>query len=118
MNSEKIAYMVEWAAKGGALLEINGEVGFGRPCVGICKGSSYIDYSYDDDIWHPEDAYHKHDCLAVLVRGEREDALEQLYQWVKWLDENGWTIRTESRRPENELDLLFHGVESSKIVKS
>jgi len=113
MDAEKIAFMVEWASEGGAHLETNGEVGFGRDCVGISKDNAYIDYDYNDNIWTPEDAYHKHDCLAVLGHGE--DSLEQLYQWVKWLKENDWTIKTDLRKPKDNLDLLLHGVTTSYI---
>ena len=77
-----------------------GEVGFGRPCVGIKAFSSrnYIDYNpYDtstcenipeffSNIFYeirPKDAYHKHDCLAVLVQNENYDkAIIQLAEWI------------------------------------
>ena len=83
-RAEQIVYITEWASRYGATLQFNGEVGFGRPCVGILKGDHYIDtadvknveaYQPGGDWWQPEDAYHKHDCLAVLSYGDNDAAL-------------------------------------------
>jgi len=86
--------------------EEEGEVGFGRECVGLLKEDKYVDYNptdshyerltdfYDerlDDIT-PPDAYHKHDCLAVLGRGD--DAIRQLSDWVDKLIELGATVES------------------------
>jgi hypothetical protein len=35
----------EFAKSFGLTLSIDGEVGFGRPCVGLLKGSSYVYYN-------------------------------------------------------------------------
>lgn len=118
---ERFTYLATWAAKNGCALELEGEVGFGRECVGIMKGTAYLDYAHlwdeypDEEFWTPDDSYHKHPCLAVLGRGE--DATEQLYQWVKWLDEHGWTVETVERRPEHALDAMFHGFETYRLAK-
>lgn len=89
----------EFAKKHGIFLEVEGEVGFGRECVGFTSGNSYIDYNpYDKRTYEPikrfynekhyeispENAYHKHDCLCVLGRGE--SALKELAQWVEDLE--------------------------------
>ena len=116
----QIVWLTDWAARYGATLQINGEVGFGRSCVGILKDSSYIDC---EDVknapagtwWEPEDSYHKHDCLAVLGHGD--GPLRQLYDWVRWLDEHGYGIEETYRQPSSQIDLLFHGISLAKIVK-
>lgn len=101
-HEKKIEWMAVWAAKNKMKLELEGEVGFGRPCVGVVSDSSYPDYMWYDeefervdnngDVWCPENAYHKHPCVAVLGRGK--EAEEQLYEWLKWFDENGFRLET------------------------
>lgn len=92
------------------ILEDHGECGFGRPCVGFVRGRGYVDYrpcaypdfkpieTFDDDRLCPPDdapdAYHKHDCLAVLAHGpedaeDYDEALRQLHIWVKHLESLG-----------------------------
>jgi hypothetical protein len=87
------------------VLQEKGEVGFGRSCVGFLYGDNYIDYNptnepdYDripelyDERWYditPEDAYHKHDCVAVLARdGNYDEALKQLNDWVQKMEAIG-----------------------------
>jgi len=95
VNPEHILYLTQYATRHGCTVTFAGTCGFGRPCVGILLGGNYLDYShlYDLDpqpdpwLWTPEDAYHKHDCMAVLGHGPA--AVEQLYTWAKWLDEHG-----------------------------
>lgn len=99
-RDDKIAWMATWAAKNGCALELEGECGFGRECVGITKNGSYPDYAdwlADDDgppkgMPTPPNAYHKHPCVAVLGRGESAEA--QLYEWLMWFDANGYTVRS------------------------
>lgn len=85
----------EFANKNKLIFNDEGEAGFGRECVGLTNGSNWVDYnptSYPDhdyikefhderfyDIC-PEDAYHKHNCIAVLGRGD--NAVRQLSEWV------------------------------------
>ena len=101
----QIVYLTEWAARYRCSLQLSGEVGFGRDCVGILKDSHYIDtagikgetaYNFNSEPyswWEPEDSYHKHDCLAVLGHGD--EALAQLYEWVRWLDGHGYGVEVE-----------------------
>lgn len=110
MNAEHIVFLTEWAARWGAHLTIAGTVGIGRECVGIVQDSSYIDYSdltTGAEFWTPEDAYHKHDCVAVLGRGDQ--AVAQLYDWVKWLDDHGYTVETVARNPSSGLEAILNG---------
>lgn len=125
-RAEQIIYITEWAARFGATLQVAGEVGFGRPCVGVLKGSCYIDtadikateaYQPGGDWWEPEDSYHKHDCLAVLRYDDNDAALTQLYEWVKWLDSHSYGIEEVYRQPSSSIDLAFHGISLPKLVK-
>lgn len=101
-HEEKIKWMAVWAAKNNAQLNLQSECGFGRECVGITVEGSFPEYEWDDsdynridgngDVWIPEGAYHKCPCVAVLGRGE--EAESQLYDWLKWFDENEFKIET------------------------
>jgi hypothetical protein len=96
------------------ILQDRGEVGFGRPCVGFLGGHGYVDFNpyrykqgeegrqdfehvpelQDDRLRPPRDtvtdAYHKHDCLAVLVHNDDYDeGLRQLNLWVEHLEAQG-----------------------------
>ena len=101
-REDKITWMAVWCAKNGLALNLEGECGFGRDCVGVLAADKYPDYEWTDDeyeridangdVWTPADAYHKHPCVAVLGRGE--DAESQLYDWLKWFDENNFKVET------------------------
>lgn len=98
-HAEKIEWMKKWCEENGLALTLEGECGFGRECVGVLASNAcYPDYAWHNydgdyerldnngDVWVPEDAYHKHDCVAVLGRGEKAEA--QLYDWLKWFQDN------------------------------
>lgn len=101
-KDKQIEWMAVWAAKNGFQLELDGEVGFGRECVGILTEGQYPEYlwyndNYDridgnGDVWTPPDAYHKGPYVAVL--GTSDDSINQLYQWLQWFDQNGFTKET------------------------
>lgn len=102
---EAIEICNQFALKHKVIFEEQGEVGFGRPCVGFMRGNNYVDYRpYHSEtcepIWPENDAirapeatpnaYHKHDCLAVLVHGENYDAAKiELAEWVKHIEAQG-----------------------------
>lgn len=101
---EKKNYLTDFADKYDIKLEEKGECGFGRPCVGLIKNDNYIDYNplslktyellFDEDerLEAPEgvEAYHKHNCLAVLVHDDDYNAgIEELYKWIKHLESQG-----------------------------
>lgn len=104
-HSEKIEWMIFWCHQNKVILELEGECGIMRECVGIISNDTYPDYEWYDakykridnngDVWVPEDAYHKHPCVAVLGRGE--EAESQLYDWLKWFSDNGFTVETGTR---------------------
>lgn len=120
-RTEQIVYLTEWANRYGATLQTSGEVGFGRPCVGIEAGDHYVDTEPSErpgeQWWEPEDSYHKHDCLSVLDHGDNDRALTQLYDWVKWLEAHGYGVEVVYRKPGSQIDLMFHGVSRPRLVK-
>jgi hypothetical protein len=106
---EKIEAIRAWCRTqdAGVRLELDGSVGFGRPCVGVMWGNAYVDTPGSEHNEHPpgvrtglitEDmrrridrmrppgdplgddyiaAYHKHDCLCVLKGDDTPEAFEQ-----------------------------------------
>lgn len=107
MNEIKQALNL-FAANHKLIFEDNGEVGFGRPCVGfISKGGDYVDYNpyrynpteevwpHDDRLRAPPDveAYNKHQCFAVLIYdAEHDQAIRELHYWIEKLNSIGETI--------------------------
>lgn len=130
-HQEKIDWMIKWAHKHQVVLTLEGECGIGRACVGILKEGSYPDYEWYDedgdwdrldengDVWTPPNAYHKHPCVAVLGRGE--EAESQLYEWLKWFDNNGFVVES-TNRPIREgwaggIDLIMGKHIHNKMVR-
>ena len=114
-HAEKIQWMATWAALNGLKLELEGEVGFGRPCVGVSVEDKYPDYEWYDQktfkrlddngqVWTPPDAYHKHPCVAVLGRGEQAE--EQLFRWLEWLDSNKFKLEVGDQPMDPSLGLV------------
>jgi hypothetical protein len=102
-----------------------GEIGFGRPCVGILYGENYLDYSlHNEDTYEmtaehkvaikeaPENAYHKGDYLAVLNRGGNdyeevpEDTIKDLDTWVGHIIKAGYKV-IDHRESENSIGALM-----------
>lgn len=107
MNKKLRKKLEKFALKHKLILEEESEVGFGRPCVGYTKGYGYVDFNpylsdgtldfvFPDDEYYEapvKDAYHKHDCLCVLVRGgDYNKALVQLGEWVDDIEKRGGYI--------------------------
>ena len=126
-HQEKINWMIMWAHKNKVVLDLEGSCGFGRECVGILRNDKYPDYMWYDkdwqrednngDVWTPEDAYHKHDCVAVLGRGEAAE--DQLYQWLKWFDENGFVVEETMKDLSgmSHIQIMFSGTTDLRMVK-
>ncbi len=106
----------EFANQHKIIFDDEGDCGFGRECVGLRDGSGWIDFNpwnretfkpiekYSDDRFHaiaPKDAYHKHDCIAVLGRGE--DVIRQLSDWVDGLRK----LNVKLIQIENKFDNMF-----------
>lgn len=129
-HKKKIEWMAVWAAKNNLQLTLKGECGFGRECVGVTVGGKFPDYEWFDDgyeridgngdVWIPEGAYHKHPCVAVLGRGRIAE--EQLYEWLKWFDDNGFRLETgtlpvDPGLPSGMLSILFKKNTYVRMVK-
>lgn len=82
-------YVEGFAAAHGLRVEWEGEVGFGRACVGLLDATrdTYVRWLEGAGPVDAPDAYHKDDYLAVLGRGD--EAEEQLARWVAHLASNG-----------------------------
>lgn len=128
-HEDKIKFMQEWCSKHNLTLILDGEVGFGRQCVGVLSEDcgAYPDYIiFDDDynvitgyeVWTPDDAYHKNPCVCVLGRGE--EAESQLHDWIKWFDDNDYTCAIEKQDTTgwSGTDFLFDGEYKCKMIKS
>ena len=127
-HSEKIDWMILWAHKNKVRLELEGECGLGRECVGILAEGHYPDYKWYDedwnradnngDVWIPDNAYHKHECVAVLGRGEVAEA--QLYDWLKWFDDNNFKVEVSDKVIPKDLDpliIMLQGIHEVRMVK-
>lgn len=127
-HREKLQWMILWAHNNKVVLNLEGECGFGRECVGILADNKYPDYEWyssdwdrsdsNGEVWTPPDAYHKHPCVAVLGRGEAAEA--QLYEWLKWFDENNFKVDLSPKENLDQLtqiELLIGGVLNARIVK-
>ena len=124
-REDKIKYMKEWCGKNGLILDLEGGCGFGRECVGVTNGNSFPDYvGYDDDynviwgdeVWVPDNAYHKHPCVAVL--GRDDESVDQLYQWLKWFDENGYVVSKIKNTFSHPLEAMLKGTHTPVIKKA
>lgn len=89
VRRERLEWMAVWCATNNCQLQLEGSVGFMRECVGILNHGNYPVYG-EDVTFTPENAYHKHDCVAVLGRGP--DVEKELYDWLKWFEEHGYTV--------------------------
>jgi hypothetical protein len=116
----------EFALKHKVIFEEKGEVGIGRLCVGFVRGDGYVDYNpyrFPDllvPVWEIDhrlcppptvpDAYHKHDCLAVLVHNDDYDeAKRQLALWVLHLVGQGEVEVVEYETGATGLQAAFTG---------
>lgn len=116
----RVQWMATYASKLGVALSLDSECGIGRPCMGISAGGCFPDYDwYDNDnyesqitweVWTPDDAYHKHPCVAVLRHGDSaesvERCLDQLYAWLRWFEANDFVVRTLPNPDAHKLHML------------
>ena len=117
---------LDWATQNRVVIT-DGECGFGRTCVGLSAGSYWIDWrantgspDYTEipcayDGWVPDNAYHKHDCVAVL--GDDSGAWNELALWLDAIMEGGWEVIHSDRVPKDSIDLLFHGTTTARLGK-
>lgn len=117
----------EFANRFKLIFEEEGECGFGRECVGLSDGVNYVDYNpidmvkydyikefFDERFYDiaPTDAYHKHNCLAVLGRGE--EAIRQLADWVDKLNEIGVVV-AKYKTGATGLQAMFTGTHNYAV---
>ena len=125
MNIEQATKVCQdFADKHEIIFDKFGEVGFGRPCVGFKEGSAFIAHNpckmngefekieeYADGRLFPpaevKDAYHKHDCLAILGRGDK--AIIQLAIWVQHLEDLGDVEIAEYENGADGIQIMFSG---------
>ena len=110
-----------------------GEVGFGRPCVGfLTEHGNYVDYNpptgenYDYPFGQDHrldapndvvDAYHKHDCLCVLVRNDDlNEAARQLLLWVRAIESHGSPTVQSFPTGKVGIQAMFSGTTSYAIT--
>jgi hypothetical protein len=124
MTPQKAKKICErFALKHKVIFEDEGECGFGRECVGFLKGESYVAHNpnrcdnYEPipelecpDCYAPDGvrAYHKHDCLAVLGRGD--DAIIGLAKWVEKMEAAGEVRIVKYETHAEGLQIMFSGV--------
>ena len=121
------ANIQEFANRFKLIFEDDGEVGFGRKCVGLTNGNNYVDYNptqfpnydyveefYDERLFDivPENAYHKHNCLAVL--GNEETSIIQLSEWIDKLKELGAVVE-KYKTGATGIQVLLSGTENYAI---
>lgn len=118
-HQEKIDWMIGWAYKNRLRLELDGECGMFRECVGVISdNATFPDYEWYDDetgerldkngeVWTPKDAYHKHPCVAVLGRGEEVEG--QLFDWLQWFERNNFHVETGPSGRKNlcEIEIMM-----------
>lgn len=126
-REERILWMTDWCLRQpeGPTLQLAGECGLGRECVGVLVNGHYPSYHwYNEDftqidnngeVWTPNNAYHKYPCIAVLGRGD--DAEQQLYEWLKWFDDNKFIIELVATGTTDPIELMMNGGLESRIVK-
>lgn len=122
---DMISWMVHWCKNEGLILNLNGEVGFMRPCVGVISDSNYPEYMWYDgsfvridsngDVWVPARAYHKHPCVAVL--GTDDESVKQLYTWLRWFDENNFHYAMEKDTGRSQLEKILLGRFIHRMIK-
>jgi hypothetical protein len=131
MNIEKARKICEeFASKHKVIFEDEGECGFGRECVGfIARGDNYVAFNptdaetYEiieefecDNAEAPDDveSYHKHDCMAVLGRGD--EAIIGLAKWVEKLESFGNVRIVEYPTGAKGMQAMFSGITGYTVM--
>ncbi len=124
-----IEYLQDFANRHKIVFNDEGECGFGRECVGLSHGDGWIDhnphnhttYKPIEDVacpeaqeFSPEGAYHKHDCLAILGRGD--GAIKQLADWMRALEASGTVDIVDFEPGATGIQALISGMTSRAVV--
>jgi len=120
----------EFCRQTGFRFMADGEVGFGRKCVGIMnpKTDCYIAYSHGSDRHtvadqkRPDHAYHKGDYLAVLVEYntkpldlDYDRAIQELEGWILAILTAGYSIK-EYEEKDSITAFLQDGPVTQKMI--
>lgn len=119
-----------FALKHRVIFDEEGSCGFGRDCVGFRDGGAWVDHNphnpedYElmeeyicEAAYPPEgtEAYHKHDCLAVLGHGE--SSVIALAKWVQSMEKAGEVkIVTYDRGHKDLISQCFHGLTGRTVI--
>lgn len=114
-NEERVATLSAWAEQHGCTLDLDGEIGFGRACVGISTAHSYVSTGNTPYRIEPPNAYHKDRYLAVLTDGiSKAEAIEQLYDWVALIDLLQYVVEMK-KKSSLDFGALF-GIDSEPVL--
>lgn len=128
-HEEKVAYMRDWCARHGLKLQLEGERFLGCECIGVVcpQTGQYPDYLYDFDkiawvytrgqeVWTPEDAFRK--IVGVAVLGHGKKAERQLYEWLKWFADHGYSVGFEKKKnaPPPGTDNALRPVDTGRLI--
>lgn len=118
-----------FALKHRVIFDDQGECGFGRECVGF-RDKGWIGHNpytmsgdYDrieslacEDAYPPDDvnAYHKHDCLAVLGRGD--EAVIGLAKWVLKLEAAGTVEIVTYETGATGMQAMISGIQHRAVI--
>jgi len=129
--AEARAICERFALQHKVIFDDEGSCGFDRDCVGFRDGDRWVDHNpYDQGsptyaqiaklackaAYPPDDvdAYHKHDCLAVLGRGD--DAIIGLAKWVLKLEAAGTVEIVTYTTGATGLQAMFSGLTAKAVV--
>lgn len=114
-QEDEIKFMQDYCAKHDFTLDLQGEIGLLRPCVGITKDKKFP--LIDEDEWKPEKAYHQCDCIAI--EGQDDEAIHLLFQWLLYLEQEGYMHEeTEyTLDPKEEFVIMWYGTNVIKEHK-
>lgn len=118
----RLAWLRGYAAGAGLVLDLEGEVGFGRECVGLLLDGEYVDYdeyATGEESCAPRHeeaphAYHKHPCLAVLGRGT--EAEKELHDWARRIVEAGAVLRRGVPKEIPDVASVFMGKTTRTVM--
>lgn len=113
------------------IFEDEGECGFGRECVGfLAKGGNWLDFNpcrsggdYEpiaelqcDAVAPPGNVenYHKHDCMAVIGRGD--EAIMGLARWVEKINAAGNVRVVEYATGATGVQAMISGIKGYAIL--
>lgn len=118
----RLAEIKQYAARIGAEYHA-GEIGFGRPCVGLRRGQCWLGYDPEEAAWpgsSAPDAYHKDNYIAVLIQGATTEtaAILQLAGWLSRLDAAGYDATGPAPHPGYTTMTSLMGLREFRILRT